>query len=69
MVAKADAPRQLMIEWTEQASRQLDQVYEYITRSNSEDVAERIVRRIVSKVEQLASFPLSGRKGRVPQYA
>jgi toxin ParE1/3/4 len=55
-----------MIEWTEQASRQLDQVYDYVARSNSEDIAERIVRRIVARVEQLASFPLSGRSGRVP---
>ena len=55
-----------MIEWTEQASLQLDQVYEYIASSNSEDVATRILRRIVNTVEQLASFPLSGRKGRVP---
>ncbi len=55
-----------MIEWTEQASRQLDQAYEYIASSNSEDVATRVLRRIVNRVEQLASFPLSGRKGRVP---
>ena len=54
-----------MIDWTEQASRQLEHVYDYIALSNSEDVAERIVRRIISRVEQLANFPLSGRKGRV----
>jgi toxin ParE1/3/4 len=55
-----------MIEWTEQAGSQLDQVHEYIALSNSEAVADRIVTRIVSRVEQLASFPLSGRRGRVP---
>jgi toxin ParE1/3/4 len=55
-----------MIEWTEQAGSQLDQVHEYIALSNSEAVADRIVMRIVSRVEQLASFPLSGRRGRVP---
>jgi len=55
-----------MIEWTEQASRQLDQVYDYIALSGSDEIAERMVRRIVSRVHQLANFPLSGRKGRVP---
>ncbi len=55
-----------MIEWTEQAGSQLDQVHEYIALSNSEAVADRIVTRTVSRVEQLASFPLSGRRGRVP---
>jgi len=54
-----------MIEWTEQASRQLDQIYEYITASKSEEVAVRIATQIVSRVEQLANFPLSGRPGRV----
>ena len=55
-----------MIEWTEQASLQLDRVYEYIASSNSEEVATRVLRRIVNRVEPLAGFPLSGRKGRVP---
>jgi len=54
-----------MIEWTEQAKRQLDQVYDYIALSNSEDVAAAVVMRVVSRVEQLATFPMSGRKGRV----
>lgn len=55
-----------MIEWTEQATLQLDQAHEYIAFSNSEDVAERIVLQIVSSVQQLAAFPMSGRAGRVP---
>jgi len=55
-----------MIQWTEQAKRQLDQVYDYIALSNSEDVAAAVVSRVVSRVEQLATFPMSGRKGRVP---
>ena len=54
-----------MIEWTEQAKRQLDQIYDYIALSNSEDVAAAVVMRVVSRVEQLATFPMSGRKGRV----
>ena len=55
-----------MIEWTEQATRQLDQAHDYIALSNSEEVAERIALQIVSSVQQLAAFPMSGRAGRVP---
>jgi len=55
-----------MIEWTEQATRQLDQAHDYIALSNSEEVAARITMQIVASVQQLAAFPLSGRPGRVP---
>ena len=54
-----------MIHWTEQATRQLDQVHGFITVSNSEKVADSIVARIIAAVERLAIFPLSGRAGRV----
>ena len=46
-----------MIEWTEQAMQQLD---------NSDAVASRITMQIVTTVEQLKPFPMSGRAGRVP---
>ena len=55
-----------MIEWTEQATRQLDQAHDYIALSNSEEVASRITQQIVSSVQQLAAFLMSGRAGRVP---
>jgi toxin ParE1/3/4 len=55
-----------MIEWTEQATRHLDQAYDYIALSNSEEVATRITMQIVSIVQQLEAFPMSGRVGRVP---
>jgi toxin ParE1/3/4 len=55
-----------MIEWTEQATRQLDQAHDYIALSNAEDVAARVTMQIVTAVQQLASFPMSGRAGRVP---
>ena len=55
-----------MIEWTEQATRQLDQAHDYIALSNSEEVADRITLKIVNSVLQLAAFPMSGRAGRVP---
>ena len=54
-----------MIEWTEQAVRQLDQARDYIALSNSEEVADRIAIQIVTSVQQLAAFPMSGRPGRV----
>jgi toxin ParE1/3/4 len=54
------------IEWTEQAIRQLDQARDYIALSNSEEVADRIAQQIVTSVQQLATFPMSGRSGRVP---
>ena len=55
-----------MIEWTEQATLQLDQAHDYIALSNSEEVADQITMQIVTSVEQLESFPMSGRAGRVP---
>ena len=55
------------IEWTEQATRQLDQAHDYITLSNSEEVADRIMMLIASSVQQLTAFPMSGRSGRVPE--
>jgi toxin ParE1/3/4 len=54
-----------MIVWTELASHQLDEVYDYIAVS-SEKGAGQIVVRIIDSVQQLAAFPMSGRTGRVP---
>jgi toxin ParE1/3/4 len=54
-----------MIEWTAQATRQLNQAYDHIAFSNNEEVAARITMQIVTSVQQLAAFPMSGRPGRV----
>ena len=54
-----------MIEWTEQATRHLDHAHDYITLSNSEEVAARVIMHIATSVQQLATFPMSGRPGRV----
>ncbi len=54
-----------MIEWTDQALKQLDQAHDYIALANSEDVARRIVLRVVACVQQLNEYPMSGRPGRV----
>jgi plasmid stabilization system protein ParE len=45
-----------MIEWVDQATRQLDQAHDYIALSNSEEVAARITMRIVASVQRLAAF-------------
>ena len=55
-----------MINWTEQATHQLDQAHDYIALSTSKEVAARITVQIVTSVQQLAAFPMSGRAGRVP---
>ena len=55
-----------MIEWTEQALRQLDHAHDYIAFANSKEVAARITTQIVTTIQQLAAFPMAGRSGRVP---
>jgi toxin ParE1/3/4 len=54
------------IDWTEQAVRQLDQAYDCIALSNSEEVAAKVTTQIVISVQQLIRFPMSGRLGRIP---
>lgn len=54
-----------MIQWTERAAQQLEQARDYITLSNSEAVADNVILRILRSVERLATFPMSGRPGRV----
>ncbi len=56
-----------MIEWTEPAIQQLNQSYDYIALTNSEAVASHLVEHILASVHRLATFPLSGRRGRVPE--
>ena len=54
-----------MIKWTEQATQQLDQAHDYIALSNRKEVAAQMTMQIVNSVQQLATFPMSGRAGRV----
>jgi addiction module RelE/StbE family toxin len=54
-----------VIKWTEQAIQQLDQAHDYITLSNNNAVTARITMQIVTTVQQLAAFPMSGKAGRV----
>jgi len=55
-----------MIEWTEQATRQLDRAHGYIALSNSDEIAALITMHIATSVQQLATFTMLGRSGRVP---
>jgi len=54
-----------VIKWTEQATQQLDQAHDYIALSNRKEVAAQMTMQIVNSVQQLATFPMSGRAGRV----
>jgi toxin ParE1/3/4 len=54
-----------VIIWTENAVEQLDNAHAYISVSKSAVTADEIVTRIVTAVDQLARFPVSGRAGRV----
>ncbi|MGA2459498.1 MAG: hypothetical protein ABSF85_18180 [Terriglobales bacterium] len=45
------------IEWTEQATRQLDQAPDYIALSNSEEVAARITMQIVTAFDSSPHSP------------
>lgn len=54
-----------MIVWTEQATQHLDQVRDYIALSNGENVAVQVAVRVVTSVQRLTTFPMSGRAGRV----
>jgi toxin ParE1/3/4 len=54
-----------MIDWTEQATRQLDQVHDYISLANGETIADQIVVQVLSSIQQLATFPMAGRSGRI----
>jgi len=55
----------MRVHWTDNAIAHLLDIYEYIARDSS-IYAKRMVDRITRRSEQIASFPMSGRK--VPEY-
>lgn len=55
----------MRVHWTENAVEHLVNIYEYIAL-NSPTYAKRMVDKITRRSEQIADFPLSGRK--VPEY-
>ena len=51
----------MKVYWTETAQAHLDAIYVYISRGSPE-YALRVVDRLTRRSQQLADFPLSGRK-------
>ena len=55
----------MRVHWTETAEDHLDAIYAYIAQ-DSEQYALNMVDRLTRRSQQIADFPLSGR--RVPEY-
>ena len=55
----------MKVHWTDTAERHLDAIYDYIAM-DSPVYAQRMVDLITQRSQQIANFPLSGRK--VPEY-
>ena len=56
----------MKVRWTDNALKHLLDIYEYISE-NSPLYARGMVDRLTRRSEQIANFPMSGRK--VPEYA
>lgn len=55
----------MRVKWLRQALNNLDKEAEYIARDNP-DAAARLVQQVARSVDRLATYPASGRAGRVP---
>lgn len=55
----------MKVHWTKTAEEHLDAIYSYIAL-DSPEYAKHMVDRLTHRSEQIAQFPLSGRK--VPEY-
>jgi addiction module RelE/StbE family toxin len=55
----------MKVYWTDTAQGHLDAIYDYIAQ-DSPEYAKRVVDRLTRRSQQIAEFPLSGR--RVPEY-
>ncbi|MBI2437962.1 MAG: type II toxin-antitoxin system RelE/ParE family toxin [Lentisphaerae bacterium] len=55
----------MKVHWTNTAEDHLDAIYAYIAK-DSPEYAQRMVDRLTHRSQQIADFPLSGR--RVPEY-
>ena len=56
----------IRLEWTEPAVADLENIQDYIAR-DSDEYADAVIERLILSVDQLESFPESGR--RVPESA
>jgi plasmid stabilization system protein ParE len=55
----------MKVYWADTAEGHLDAIYDYIAQ-DSPEYAKRVVDRLTRRSQQIAEFPLSGR--RVPEY-
>lgn len=55
----------MRVRWLKRALENLDEEAEYIAH-NDPEAAARVVQRIATSIERLATHPASGRLGRVP---
>ena len=55
----------MKVQWTDTAREHLDAIFSYISQ-DSPEYAKRIIDRLTRRSEQIACFPLSGR--RVPEF-
>lgn len=55
----------MKVHWTDTAENHLDAIHAYIAQ-DSPEYAKRVVDRLTCRSQQIADFPLSGR--RVPEY-
>jgi plasmid stabilization system protein ParE len=53
---------EIKIEWSELATKQLNDIYDYYSLKASPRIAKKIVNKIVGRVEILLKNPLSGPK-------
>ena len=56
----------MRVHWTDTAQEHLDAIHAYIAQ-DSPEYAKRMIDRLTRRSQQIAGFPLSGR--RVPEYA
>ncbi len=55
----------LSLKWTKTAARHLQAVSDYLVNQDRPETARNIILKILNGIEQIRSFPESGRKGRV----
>ena len=55
----------MKVHWTDNAIAHLSNIYEYIAH-DSPLYAKKMIDKMIARSEQIANFPLSGRK--VPEY-
>ena len=55
----------LALRWTKIALADIESAFEFITNEDRPETARQIVAKVLAGIEQVRTFPESGRKGRV----